>query len=420
MYRQRPGRPPIPHPLALTPFVLPHGAAREAAALARVVLRLHLAVPRLYREGVPELIMACGLEPRSRQWLDALPRETPAARMLLRIDVGFERDWTPVLFETNATGVAGFHYHDCAVSLFRELVAPVVGGGGLEGLADSPGLVDFFHRWLRDSCGGARRIGFVEAPPFGPGDTEMPRLAEALGRRGLLGVWGRPEELRARGGGFTLRGERIERLFRDISLKELPPPGSRSIAAFESMARRGLVVPGPAAEFDHKGMLECLSSSRFERLFSRSESRLLKRCVPWTRAVYERRTEGPHGGKVDLLPFLRRDPSRWVLKPNRSCGGEGVHLGGANISRWERLLGEACRRPGSWVVQERRETSRMTASVVRRGRVYSGKFYRSLGVFCGGSRIGFYGRVNPGPIVNVARGGALAPVFIERGRRPRP
>jgi hypothetical protein len=46
------------------------------------------------------------------------------------------------------------------------------------------------------------------------------------------------------------------------------------------------------------------------------------------------------------------------------------------------------------------------------GRVAHAPCFFSLGLFFAGDRLGLHGRVSPDPIVNVARGGALACVFL--------
>ncbi|MBI4347737.1 MAG: hypothetical protein HY553_12845 [Elusimicrobia bacterium] len=412
-YRPRASRAAEPHPLALTPLVLPPAAAAEAASLARAVLRLHDALPALHREGRPEVLLACPLERRSREWLALLPRRGPSTRTLIRIDVSWTEDWAPVLFETNATAVAGFLYHPAAVELVRGVVAEAAGWEGLP-YGEPPDVSELLFEFLAGAAGRRGRVGIVEEPPFGPGDTEMPALARRFSRRGLSCVVGAPWEVRRAGRGWSLRGRPVDWLFRDLNLHELPAPGSPRLAAFEAMARAGRVLPGPGAEFDHKGMLELLTSRAFERLFTREQVRLLRRCVPWTRVVYERRTDGPAGRAVDLTAFVAKDPALWVVKPNRGCGGEGVVFGRETPGLFRRTLERAARFPGGWVVQERKDTRRRWLPLLRRGRLSLIHAYQSVGVFCGGGRAGFYSRVNPKPVVNVGRGGAVAAVFLQR------
>ncbi|MBI5202267.1 MAG: hypothetical protein HY925_11820, partial [Elusimicrobia bacterium] len=273
---------------------------------------------------------------------------------------------------------------------------------------------ELLYEYLASAAGRRGRVGIVEEPPFGPGDTEMPLLAERFSRRGLTCWVGAPWDVKASGGRFTLRGRPVDWLFRDLNLHELPAPTDRRMAGLAAMARAGRVLPGPGAEFDHKGMLELMTSRAFERVFSRAQVRLLRRCVPWTRVVYERRTDGPAGKPVNLLPFLARDPARWVLKPNRGCGGEGVIFGRETPGLWRRTLETAMKHPGGWVVQERKETVRRWLPLLRRGKLSLIHAYQSVGVFCGGGRVAFYSRVNPKPVVNVGRGGAVAGVFLNQ------
>lgn len=392
----------------MNPFVLPASFLKEVSALTRAVFRFQKRLPLLLRQDFPGLSRICPLEPRAREWLDVLParRSEP---LLIRLDFGLGEQG-PVLFETNATALAGFHYHPAGVRLLKSLILP--GFGSDAALSDPPDLSAFLRRWIKRHSGGARRVGFVEDPPFGPGDTEMPEVARVLRRDGLAATWGEPCEIRRGRGGYRLRGKPVDWLYRDIPFKEMGSPSQPNLRDFRALLAEGRSGPGTAAEFDHKGLLECFTSKEFSVLFTRAELREFSRLVPWTRSLYQRRTLGPDGKTMDLPGGLAREPERWALKPDRECGGEGIVLGRESPAAWSRALDRAAREPGAWVVQEWRPTNRRPMLIMRSGRTALADCYAAVGVFCGERERGVYARVSPGPVVNVARGGALAAVFF--------
>lgn len=403
IYRPEGGK-PGPHPLSLAPFILRRVQAAALLPLAKAVFKLHRRLPSLTRQGFPGLSGICPLEPRAREWL-ALAPDKPAD-MILRLDVGLSgRDF--FLYETNATALAGYHYQTAAAAITRSL-------GLADRLGDAPNLLEFLRDWLEKACGRKRRIGFVEPAPFGPGDTEMPEVARYLRTRGWQAVWGAPSDLSRKAGGWALRGQEIDFVFRDVCYKDMRSPSSPKLKTLVEMLRAGRALPGPGAEFDHKGMLELCTSEEFARLWTRSEARSLKAHVPWTRIARERKTSGPDGRTVDLLEFLRLRPDRWLLKPNRDCGGAGIVFGCEGRASWDQALDRAAREPGDWVVQERRQAAETSILIPRGDRAAAQRGRAALGVYYGGQKLGFYARVSRGLTVNVAQGGALAAVFFAR------
>src|SRR5262249_31347640 len=102
-----------------------------------------------------------------------------------------------------------------------------------------------------------------------------------------------------------------------------------------------------------KSLWEALGSDEFSELFTAEEKLLIARHVPWTRLLRERNTSGQNGKPIDLAEYVRRNRADLVLKPNRSCGGQGVAIGRITETiHWERTLDAALRSPDTWVAQE--------------------------------------------------------------------
>jgi len=72
--------------------------------------------------------------------------------------------------------------------------------------------------------------------------------------------------------------------------------------------------------------------------FTKSEQEAIRRSVPWTRRVADRKTTR-EGRKIGLLDFIRRNRSRLVLKPNDDYGGHGVHFGAQlGVREWDNAI----------------------------------------------------------------------------------
>lgn len=411
--------PEAPHPLAVTPLVVGPRDARLGVAMARAVFRFHQRVPALYRGGVGGLRRLCPLEPVVEEWLAACG-EGASRKLLIRIDTGIGPDG-PILYETNSVGLAGVYNHTAGTNVLREVFLPALslsGGRCLPG----PELLGLFRRWLGRRPAAPRAVAFLDAPPFSPGDNEMPLIAKHLAGERWPAVYGRPEEIVISGAGPELAGRTVDRAFRHVAFRFLGRPASR-YAGFLSLLRSGRVWPGPAADFDHKGLLECLTSPLFERFLSRADAGALRGRVPWTRVLFERKTQAPDGRRVDLLSFIARARERWVLKPNRGYGGDGIVVGRLATARsWLAALDKAVKHPGAGVVQEWRPTEPRPMLFLRDGRWRLKPCRAVFGIFCAGSveeglLTGFHGRISPGAVVNVGQGGALCPVFVEaKGR----
>jgi carboxypeptidase Taq len=119
-----------------------------------------------------------------------------------------------------------------------------------------------------------------------------------------------------------------------------------------------------------------------------------------------------------LPEFIRTHREELVLKPNRSYGGTGVHLGaGVSQSEWEQLLNEALARQHdpyeSWVVQSVAILPVHLFPVLdEHGRRHDEPFYAVMGFAPTDHGLGIVCRVSQKQVVNVAQHGGLAPVLV--------
>ncbi|MBI1893018.1 MAG: hypothetical protein HYS14_02745 [Candidatus Rokubacteria bacterium] len=425
-HRRTGGARPTPHPIALTPFVIPKRLTPVLHRLAHAVHRFQARAPELYLRRVEDFRDLCPLDEVTEAWLFRYGHPLQeVGDLLIRLDVGLTSGGAhlqPVLYETNSTALAGLFNHSVGVQILRGLVFPrLFSQRELRGLQDPPDLLRLVFQWVGRSAGRARlcprgqfRVAFVE--PAGPeeGYSEIPQIVAYFRAAGIPATCGAPGRLRLREGEVVLGGRPVSLVYRDLPFGDLGPPGSgRGLAGFAELLTRGAVIPGFSGEFDQKGILECLTSEAYRGFFSARDRRLLARCVPWTRVLRERKTASPSGATADLFRYARREQDRLLIKPNQGSGGEGILLGAeTSASRWERRLERAAREPGRWVVQERVRSAPTPMAYLQNGQIQVAPCYASLGLFYARDRLGLHCRVSRAPVVNVAKGGALACVFL--------
>ena len=423
-HRHRAADAAVPHPIALTPFLVSRRALPGLAHLAALVHRLQAHAPALWRADAPGFRELCPVSEVTAAWLARDPAADPAPwQLMIRPDVGLEAlsDGTlqPVLFETNATGLAGLYNHAAGVRILRTEVFPrVYGDAEARALADPPDLLALVVRWIRHA---ARRLGrrlrgvaFVEDAAPLDGYSEVPRLVAAVRAAGFAAERGTPTDLRVTRGGVRLRSMAVDVVYRDLGTRGPRPIGEGpGLGGFRDRFDAGAVLPGVAGEFSQKGLLEYLGRPEAARLFTAGERRLLGHVVPWTRVLGSRLTEDPAGRRIDLPEYVRRARERLLIKPNVGSSGSGLLLGReAGSARWDARIARALREPGRWVVQARRPGTRRPVVYLRRGQAHAGSCYFSLGLFYAPGDLGLHVRVSREPIVNVARQGAVACAFL--------
>jgi hypothetical protein len=390
--------------------------------LADCIHRLQAHAPRLYRED-RAFRARCPLDPVVEGWLPAAPARPAPWALMIRPDVGLAEAPgglpRPIVFETNATALAGLYNHAAGVRILeREVFPRLLAPAERRRLGEPPDLLAQTARWVvsaarRLRCPRPLAVGFLEDAAAIAGYSEIPRLMRAFEARGVRVAHGTPADLAVRGGAVTLAGTRVDVAYRDLGYEELGPPGAGGLGGFRALAARGAVLPDIAGEFGHKGLLECLTDPAYARLYTAAERRLLAATIPWTRVLGGRRTEDPAGRRVDLGEYACRHRAELLIKPNVGSSGEGILLGReAPPARWEARLARALREPGAWVVQVRRPGTLRRMVYLRNGAAYAGPCYVSLGLFYAPGDLGLHCRVSRAPIVNVARRGALACAFL--------
>ena len=166
-----------------------------------------------------------------------------------------------------------------------------------------------------------------------------------------------------------------------------------------------------------KATFAILSDERNRAMFSDRRWSPILHHIPWTRVLEPRHTEY-HGETIELIPYVRRNRDRFVLKPNQGSGGAGVIIGAnADSSTWDCALTAASTEP--WVAQERISATvdsypTIESDTVRlRDRVVDTGLFIANGAYTHGCLT----RLSCDPIVNVAGGGAAIPTYLVEPRR---
>jgi hypothetical protein len=370
------------------------------------------------RRGDPEVRALLPLDADEEEWLALSPaRPGPiVSRFDLNIDPARGGARAADLLEMNGCAVGGIHYGPAT----SQTVLPHVVGEAPRRRVRLPGSMS--DAWLDLMRAHARRLGrrelhvaWLEDRDWEVGITEGPTLVERTRGVGLHASLADPRELRLVRGEIMLGRRPVDIVYRAIELRDILAieRAHGTLRALREAVRLGRVLSPIEGDLDHKSLLEVWSSPRFTRLFTAAERAALRRHVPWTRLLGERRTESPGGRTVDLPSYARRRRTELVLKPNRSCGGEGILIGrDTSQVTWDRAVARGVRGTAPAVVQSLVRGATLESPALVRGRVVLERHYTNYGLLSSSRRLGVLGRAAPFPVVNVSRGGGVLGVLV--------
>jgi hypothetical protein len=160
-----------------------------------------------------------------------------------------------------------------------------------------------------------------------------------------------------------------------------------------------------------KAAFEMLTDDEHQHWFTQSEKEALRHSVPWTRRVADRKTTRK-GRPIDLLEFIHKNRSLFVLKPNDDYGGHGIYLGSRSDEReWDNAIATAL--SGDYVVQEAIDLHTEDFPI------FSDRDWRFQPMFVDTNPFLFRGnvcgamvRLSSSPIVNVTSGGGETGFFV--------
>jgi len=326
--------------------------------------------------------------------------------------------------EYNGETPAGPFYNDAIAAAFTQLPITRVMARDwwLRPLPAGPAtlrpLLDAWERFR-----GVRtlpRVAILDWPEV-PTQSEF-RLAQAFFRaRGIPCEIGDPRECEFTGGVLHLHGAPVDVIYKRVLFEELVTRAGADTPVLQAMrAGAVLMVNGPRGKLLHKkASLAVLSDERNADWFDTPMHSAIRAHIPWTRVVEDRRTQGPDGATVDLLPWCAEQRDRLVIKPSDAYGGHGIVLGWTvDASTWTAALAAASRTPT--IVQQRVSIPREVYPSIEEGALtlLERQVDTAPYVIDGRWVEGALSRLSTAELLNVtAGGGSQTPTFLV-DRRP--
>jgi uncharacterized circularly permuted ATP-grasp superfamily protein len=211
-------------------------------------------------------------------------------------------------------------------------------------------------------------------------------------------------------------GERIDLVYRRVLINDILARESDCRALLDAYADRAVCVANTLrCKIPHKkAFFAVLTDPRHAALFNSDEQALIRRHIPWTVLVEERRVSR-EGESFDLIPYLRNRRDTLVIKPNDEYGGTGVTLGWETDEReWDEAIARALReRDRGWVAQERIAVRREAFPICESGGVVMRDMLVDLAPYVFRGRFaGFLTRLSATGLANVTSGGGQVPAFV--------
>lgn len=412
--------------VTLRPRLIPAKIRNVLWQKLRILDRAFQKIASLYFQD-PSLVDIFPFSEQELRWL-MIPRE-PAyqrGRIVSRWDANttFGREWQEgfSFFEVNGVGVGGLWYGPATEDVILKTVVPKL---RKIDPAFRPVPNHDMRRLLlgvllaqRKKLGRTRGvIALAMEKASGSNYVEFERLAHRYRKLGHPAIVTEPTDFRLKRGEIWAKGKRVDVIYRDTTLSEICAMEEKGhdFSALKEGFRQGQVVSSLEGEFDHKSAFEVFTTPSYAKFFTAAERRLFKEHILWTRLLSERKTTGPEGRSIDLVPFVLRRRSHLVLKPNRLYGGQGVVFGQeVTPAVWRKKIETALRQRGDWVIQQLGKLRLKRFHRPDEGRTREKNLYVVSGFFASEQGLGIVGRMSERKVVNVARRGGLTPILVTR------
>ncbi len=253
--------------------------------------------------------------------------------------------------------------------------------------------------------------------------NELELIAEAFRGRGREASIMNAADIRLESGRAVWRGEPVSLLYNKIRISTANSPKHHWAPGFENRYAGFLdVIQNDAAVAvnnlaaltvaEDKSLLEILRLPEFTATLSEGERQFVNDYVLWTARMTDRPMDW-HGQTVDLLPFVRSNRDKFVIKPANEGRGFGVVVGKyASEAEWQTACEMSADLP--CVVQEYAEAARLP--VVRMqgdDQLQALDHHLTVGLaMLGGQYRGMLSRISAHPVTNVGREGVVQAVFL--------
>jgi hypothetical protein len=178
-----------------------------------------------------------------------------------------------------------------------------------------------------------------------------------------------------------------------------------------------LVNPFRCKIMHKKASFELLTDDAYARWFTSAERQAIRRSIPWTRRMANRRTTY-YGRSVELVDFVRQNRARLVLKPNDDYGGHGVYLGPQLDERaWDNTIATAL--SSDYVVQEVVDLFPEEFPIFNKAEWKLQPMFVDTNPFLFSGKVcGAMVRLSNSLVVNVTSGGSETGFFVIKGQGP--
>ena len=273
-------------------------------------------------------------------------------------------------------------------------------------------LNTLLHTYREWGGTGLPRIAILDWSDL-PTASEFAVLQEFFARNNVNAIICSPEQLTYEKGRLRWDDFEIDLVYKRVIINELLDAFDDSHPLISAYVAGDVCVVNPfRCKLAHKkAAFELLTDESNARLFSATDWEIIQRTVPWTRLVTERKTR--HKDRdVDLIEYIRKNQTEFILKPNDDYGGRGVVFGDrVSTSEWEEALKEAL--TSDYVVQEKLELWMEDFPIFDEDRWSLQPMYVDTNPFLFHGRVeGAMVRLSDSPVVNVTSGGGETGFFV--------
>ena len=364
---------------------------------------------------------------RLTDWEETLLATAPRLDVLAplsRLDAFIDpTDGVPRITEYNGETPAGGGYGDALTDIFQAVPAmrPFAERWLVRPLPNRPNILNvLLETWHRFR--GVRTLPVIAIVDWDdvPTTSEFRLCQEYFEAMGLTCVITTPDALTYQGG--RLRDEHgtgIDLIYKRVLIHELVQHGGLDHPLVRAVVAGAvcLVNPFSCKPLHKKASLAVLSDERNTKYFTAAQRAAIRRHVPWTRVIEERRTD-VDGATVDLLPWILAHRAELVRKPNDDYGGAGIVLGWeVDDATWHAAVTRNQAAPA--IVQRKIALPREPFPAVVDGHLMFEDRIVDTAPFCyhGAWMDGLLSRISTSTLVNVtAGGGSTVPTFVVEPR----
>jgi len=274
------------------------------------------------------------------------------------------------------------------------------------------GLLATYREW---GGTGAPNIAILDWANL-PTEHEFILLRNYFVGSGVRTIICEPDELEYRAGRLRRGDFPIDLVYKRIIIHEFLDRYDDAHPLIRAYKNRDVCMINPfrCKLLHKKACFELLTDELHQSWFTAQELDVIRRCVPWTRRVSERKSFH-RGREIDLLEYVREHRNEFILKPNDDYGGHGIYFGNcASQSEWDEAIANALN--SDYVVQERIELQTEEFPIFNEREWGLQQMFVDTNPFIfRGAVDGAMVRLSDSPIVNVTAGGGETGFFVLDG-----